>query len=185
MDANGMRETELKPSPHDYILRPWFKIVSRALDITLIRFVLACYLFPIYVFVKFLSVLPITLSQSKLLLTTNGRARLIRLTASYREQEEQQAAQQLDGTFSFQLDQVLKDEEGKGWLANLAWKPHREEVLVCGAMVSVVHEVPDNAAMRSGKTIVLLHGNPSWSFVWRNVRRCLVLRNFWRGELSC
>jgi len=95
-----MREAELKPSPHDYILRPWFKIVSRALDITLIRFVLACYLFPIYVFVKFLSVLPITLSQSKLLLTANSRARLIRLTASYREQEEQQAAQQLDGTFS-------------------------------------------------------------------------------------
>jgi len=63
----------------------------------------------------------------------------------------------------------VRGERARGKIGTLAWKPRMEGFEVEGARVNVVCEVPAVWERRSGKKVLLVHGNPSWSFMWRDV----------------
>lgn len=136
---------------------------------TLLRVCIAISLLPVYVAVQLLPILPAALLKSRLLLTKSGRRRLVRLADSYRDEEEQRATEQWKGSFQFKSEQLLRNGDARGAIDSLSWSPRMETFEVDGAHVNVVHEQPAAGQFRSGKKILLLHGNPSWSFMWRNV----------------
>ena len=166
--AEGL-EVERHNSPQDHLLRPLFKLICVVLDITLVRFFMAMALLPVYICAKYLEVLPPAIKNSTMLLSTDGRERLVHSAKGYRQQEKKRAQLQMQGDFAFQPDELLSGEKARVSLKDLYWKPHMEQFEVCGASVNVLHEVPPDEVRGSGKKIVLLHGNPSWSFMWRNV----------------
>lgn len=164
MEANN----EYDRSPRDYVLTPWFRVIIWLLSWTALRLLLASTLFPVYFCVKLITILPHAIARSGLVLFRQGRNHLVQLADFYRQEEQRRAAQQADGTFVFKGTQILRSEIDAKPL-NIAWKPKTERFSVCGAWVNVLHEKPQDGRERSGKTVVLLHGNPSWSFMWRNV----------------
>ena len=165
-------ELDCRTSPQDHLLRPLFKLTCMVLDITLVRFFMALVLLPIYICAKYLEVLPAAIKHSAMLLSTDGREQLVQSAKDYRQQEKKRAHLHMQGDFAFQPNELLTGEKARGFLKDLYWKPHMERFEVCGASVNVLHEVPPDGVRRSGKKILLLHGNPSWSFMWRNVSDC-------------
>ena len=167
--SRELREEELQPSIHDYLLRPCFAVAASLLDITFLRLLLAAILLPVYIYLQALAALPSLLKNGPRLRSSRARARLLDSADSYRRFESELAEQQLDGTFRFQPSQLLRGEQARGWAEDLDWRPRMKEFEVLGAMVNVVHELPPMTRVGSGKKVLLLHGNPSWSFMWRNV----------------
>ena len=132
---------ESKRSLRDFILQPVFNLTIILLSSTVVRLILIVgFLLPAYIFCKAIEVLPNILKNLYLVLS-------------------------LDGSFTFREHQLLRANTRK-CLQEAHWSPHTEWFSVCGASVGVVHQKP---AVTSGQTIVLLHGNPSWAFMWRNV----------------
>ncbi len=156
------RETELAPSLQDSILRPLFYLFVLLLQSTVLRLLFALALFPLYVARQAIAVLPTTLQRARLLLTLAGRSRLCNLSDTYREVEQSRASEQYAGTFTFPADHVLE------WNGSIGWKAERVEVQVCGIKARVVHAKPIRPA-QGGQRVVMLHGNPSWGFIWRNI----------------
>ncbi len=107
--------------------------------------------------------------RSALLLSKRGRHTLIFSSDSYRELEKDRAAAQSKGDFKFQDTELLPSRDARGSIDTLDWDCPREVFDVAGAQVNVFHKEPGEGHSRSGKKILLLHGNPSWSFMWRNV----------------
>lgn len=171
-EAQG-REQELRSSPQDHLLRPLFRVLCMVLNITLIRCFMALVLLPLYLCAKYLEVLPAAIRHGTMLLSADGRERLLQSAEDYRQQEKKRADLQLHGNFAFQPNELLTGEKARGFLKSLYWTPHMERFEVCGASANVLHEIPPDGVRWSGKKVLLLHGNPSWSFMWRNVRDCL------------
>ncbi len=169
----NQRTEELQRSVGDNILQPSFKILVNILSHFISRVALALSLLPIYILVKFLTILPTTVRNARFLLSEGGRDRLICLSDLYRASETKQAEDQLSGAFRFEKHQLLQDGQARGWLGAVKWSPHVELFEMEGARVNFVHEQPGKGQRHSGKKIILLHGNPSWSFMWRNV--CIVI----------
>ena len=69
----------------------------------------------------------------------------------------------------FQDKELLSRREARGTIETLHWKCEKEIFDVGGAEVNVFHKHPGEGHSRSGKKILLMHGNPSWSFMWRDV----------------
>lgn len=162
LESRVNRENELHPAPRDYILRPAFRLVVLFFQSTLLRLAIAIYIFPIWCTYKFLEVCPDVLSNASELLTHNGRARLRQSTDAYRKEDEARAAQQFAGTYQFNPKNVLAYDHAH------AWKPNRVEINVCGVKCRIIHVKP-LLQNPDSKQIIMVHGNPSWSYIWRNV----------------
>lgn len=162
-----MLEVYRERSIQDFFLQPFFLIVTFINSFTIVRVFLAAFFFiPLYLFVSFLAIIPSFLTNAPLLLTSNGRNDLIYLADAYRRYEEVQAKQQLSGTFEFK-ESKLRRTDVRAVQREASWYPNVEEFLVCGARVRVVHEIA--TGVPKGQTLVLLHGNPSWSYMWRDI----------------
>lgn len=156
-------------SLEDHLLQPAFVIFSVVSSYTIARLWGAVFVFlPAYVAAVTLPAIPHIIKNISLLLTASRREFLIQRSDGYRRSEEQRAKQQLEGTFHFQSSE-LHQPDVQAICKEAGWFPQTEDFEVCGARVSVVHELPPGTVKRSGQTVVLLHGNPSWSFMWRNI----------------
>lgn len=146
----------------DLVLRELFWTLTTLFHSTLVRLLLAINLLPVYCLRQAISVLPGALRRLPLILTWHGRTRLIWQTDTYRNFEEDVAAKQYDGSYRFVPANVLR------WNGRTSWPMDREVVEICGINVRAVHVKPQ-AALYQVKPIILLHGNPSWSYIWRDI----------------
>ena len=162
----------------DYILCPAFLLGFLIMDFTIVRLFIACFTVPIYVVLAFSrSVLPYALSNLPLCTSTEGRRELARRGEANRNAREEQGRKQFEGTFEFRTENVERGAESRMVVERVkgVWSVKREFFDVCGGVkAAVVREGP-----RDGKKAVLLHGNPSWSFMYRNVRRFRFIRHLW------
>lgn len=97
-----------------------------------------------------------------MLFSSDGRSQLRQAADSYRQKEQRIAAEQYDGTYRFARENVLE------WDKNLLWNPDWVEIEVCDIRARITHTkspVPGNGS----KKIILVHGNPSWGYIWRNI----------------
>jgi hypothetical protein len=131
--------------------------------------------------VKMAPLVPRAICRSVLLLSKSGRDELISSSDSYRHLENRRAAAQLKGEFEFQEAELLPSREARGTIDALSWRCEKDIFNICGAQVNIFHKQPGESHSHLGKKILLLHGNPSWSFMWRNVSMALKIM---RGMLS-
>lgn len=159
------------PSLRDFILRRAFKLGFAIFDFTMIRLAGVVFLLPLYLFVAFLrSFLPFLLKNSKYLLTHSGRKHLRHQGNTARWQRKNQAMLQLDGKYRFHeglVERTLQIRRVADHIDTI-WPARREYFDVCNLRACVVHEIPKQQGEGS-RRVVLLHGNPSWSFMYRNV----------------
>ncbi|KAL5342034.1 Alpha/Beta hydrolase protein [Aspergillus crustosus] len=146
-----------------------------ALSFTITRAALTALILPVYLYKLFLSMLPSILLNSFHLSTPSGWSRLADRADQYRSKSDTLAHAQLDGSYKFKLDEVFHVEKySGGWMESAPWANDTEEFDVCGATVRYIHLKPSYSSMlqdgkKEHRPIVFLHGNPSWSFMWRNV----------------
>ncbi|GIJ90940.1 hypothetical protein Asppvi_009905 [Aspergillus pseudoviridinutans] len=152
------------------------------LSFTINRAFLASAVLPLYLLSIAYSVLPTILWNAPQLLLPNRWRALMKDAEQYRQRADALARSQLEGKYRFKEDEIIRtDQKGKEWMADMPWRDNVEEFNVCGATARYVHLKPsyrsiatDNKA--SHRPIVFLHGNPSWSYMWRNVFPALVER---------
>lgn len=144
------------------------------LSSTLFRFLFALFLLPPYVFKLVMQVLPGVLWRATSLLSPRGRDQLAADTDCYRQYAEHLANEQLNGSYRFQEFHLHRSENS--CLDCLELPLQQGEFTVCGATARFVYAGSSHNADSSRgaegrrRPIVLLHGNPSWSYMWRNVR---------------
>jgi hypothetical protein len=120
---------------------------------------------------KFCIILPTLVSNLHLLFTAAGRSGLVKNAEKYREEEQSMADLQFEGRYRFSRD------EGKGWMDDRPFGTQTKDLSVCGVTARYVHLQPysshdssvENGVNSDKRPLVFLHGNPSWSFIWRNV----------------
>jgi pimeloyl-ACP methyl ester carboxylesterase len=149
---------------------------SYILSFTTTRLILVFILFPLYLYKFLLSLLPATIKNSiHLLVGPSGWSRLIKHTETYRNESDTLAQAQLDGSYRFKPREVFGiARNSRGWMETAPWANETEEFEVCGAKVRYLHlHASYSSILQDGKRehrpIVFLHGNPSWSYAWRNV----------------
>ncbi|KIW54163.1 hypothetical protein PV05_06543 [Exophiala xenobiotica] len=145
------------------VLEQLFVAINILAKSTILRLLLALYLLPIYCFTKAISVLPSLISQFPLLLTRRGREKLLTRADVYRRHEQDIAAKQHDGTYRFSPASVL------WWNGRTSWNMNRLVIEVCGINARVVHAESKPTTPTKLKPLILLHGNPSWSYIWRDI----------------
>ncbi|KAF4211426.1 hypothetical protein CNMCM5878_002636 [Aspergillus fumigatiaffinis] len=173
---------ELTTASIGRVLTVWGYLSAFLLSFTINRAFLASALLPLYLLSLAYSVLPTILWNAPRLLLPNGWKTLMKDAEQYRQRADSLAQSQLEGKYKFKDDEIIRtDQKGKGWMADMPWRDNVEEFNVCGATARYVHLKPsyrsiatDNKA--SHRPIVFLHGNPSWSYMWRNVFPALVER---------
>ena len=154
------------------------RLGSFLLSFTLCRLFLALALLPLYLITLAVQILPTVLSHTPCLLSSNGRDELVAATERYRAHAQGVAKQQLDGTYNFKNADLYKGDGQK--TKHLKWAEETEEFMVCGATARFIHLNKDIHSRHNDeirRPIVFLHGNPTWSYMWRNVCRHL-LRNY-------
>ncbi|KAL6237955.1 hypothetical protein BDW75DRAFT_248159 [Aspergillus navahoensis] len=156
---------------------------SFILSFTITRLFLVSLLLPLYLYKYVFSLLPATIKNSiHLLLGPAGWSRLIRHTEIYRTRSDALAQAQLDGSYRFKPSEVFHiSRNSRGWMEAVPWAKETEEFEVCGATVRYLHLRASYSSVlqdekREHRPIVFLHGNPSWSYVWRNVLPSLLER---------
>ncbi|GIC92436.1 haloalkane dehalogenase family protein [Aspergillus udagawae] len=164
------------------VLSAWGYLSVFLLSFTINRAFLASALLPLYLLHLAYSVLPAILWNAPRLLFPNGWITLMKDAEQYRKRADALAQSQLEGKYKFKDDEIIRtDQKDKGWMADMPWRDNVEEFTVCGATARYVHLKPsyrsiatDNKAFH--RPIVFLHGNPGWSYMWRNVFPALVER---------
>lgn len=139
------------------------------LSFTVSRLFMVGALLPIYLAKTYLQVLPTVLGGVYNLLSLSGRKELIQNTESYRQAADRRAESHLQDSFAFKDEDLYRVQpHGRGWMNDIQWSDRTGEASVGGAAARYVHLSPtDGQAPR--RPIVFLHGNPSWSYTWRNV----------------
>ncbi|RLL94680.1 hypothetical protein CFD26_104466 [Aspergillus turcosus] len=173
---------ELATTSIAQVLTAWGYLSAFLLSFTVNRALLAYALLPFYLLSLAYSVLPTILWNAPRLLVPNGWSRLIKDAKEYRQRADALAQSQVEGKYKFKDDEIIRsDQKGKGWMADMPWRDNVEEFNVCGATARYVHLKPSYRSIAtdnktSHRPIVFLHGNPSWSYMWRNVFPALVER---------
>ncbi|RHZ59250.1 haloalkane dehalogenase family protein [Aspergillus thermomutatus] len=173
---------ELATASIALVLTAWGYLSAFLLSFTINRALLAYALLPLYLLRLTYSVLPTILRNAPRLLLPNGWSSLIKDAEQYRQQTEKLAQSQLEGKYEFKEDEIIRaDQKDKGWMADMPWRDNVEEFQVCGATARYVHLKPSYRSIAtnnktSHRPIVFLHGNPSWSYMWRNVFPALLER---------
>jgi hypothetical protein len=166
---------ELATASIAQVLTAWGYLSAFLLSFTINRALLAYALLPFYLLSLAYNVLPTILWNAPRLLLPNGWSRLVKDAEEYRQRADALAQSQLEGKYRFKEDEILRtDQKGKGWMADMPWRDNMEEFNVCGATARYVHLKPSYRSIAtdnktSHRPIVFLHGNPSWSYMWRNV----------------
>ncbi|SLM39319.1 Epoxide hydrolase-like [Lasallia pustulata] len=151
----------------DLVLRPISRLSVLFLSSTTVRMTIALlYLLPAYIIVKTIEVLPSIYSRWHLLLAPGGREQLVKESDQQRAWEEDFARKQYNRSCVLSHEGQIFQTDAKKCLREAHWSPDIDRFSLCGVDVGVVHEKPEKV---TGRPIVLLHGNPSWSFMWRNV----------------
>lgn len=163
------RDVEYEPPSFiDYLLRPAVTLSYIIMDFSIVRLGIAIVLFPTYLTLAFLrSFLLPALPYLYLLASWRGRTELAQRGKANRRAREKQAQTQLDGTFSFpphKVEKAAASAEISGRISK-AWAVPRKFVTVCPGVDAAVVRAGDP----NGTKLVLLHGNPSWSFMYRHV----------------
>ncbi|KAL3470297.1 Alpha/Beta hydrolase protein [Aspergillus californicus] len=157
-------------------------LISFALSFTITRLVLNAVLIPLYLYKLGLSMLPSIAKNAFKLLTPGGRSRLIQDADLHRSRAATLANRQLNGIYQFKPDEFFHvQRDGPGWMQELPWSNDTHEFKVCGATVRYIHLKPSYSDIlqdgaRNHKPVIFLHGNPSWSYMWRNVFPSLLER---------
>lgn len=160
------RQSEENRAWLDYILQPLFIAGYAYMSWTVVRLFWTILFLPLYLLLAFCrSLAPALVTSWRLMLTSKGRARLVRTGHESGARRKAQGERQLRGEYSF-----AKGSFEPGWYekeeATAFWPANREYFVVCGLRVCVVHEKPSGLVRRK---LVLLHGNPSYSFMYRQV----------------
>jgi len=146
-----------------------FQVVVQVTSYPLTRFFLVCTLLPVFAFVQFVYSVPHLLRCFPQLFSPSGWHRLAQAAEDFRKVEGRLSKEQLNGDYCFKGNQLLRVGQDEIAIKERArWYPNTEKMIVCGAKVNVVREMPTSGTALH-QPIVLLHGNPSWSFMWRNV----------------
>lgn len=176
------RPTQEGRSPIDYLLQPAFAVSYACLSFTFVRLLCAVFLVPAYLVLAFYrSVWPFLIRRGFLLATADGRRQLLKSGERNSVERLSQGRRQFQGEYVFD-----KGTFAPGWCesravdnGSAAWAANRRYFSVCGLRACVVHEKPVGTPRR---TLVLLHGNPSWSYMYRNVR---LSSSFSRNRFFC
>jgi hypothetical protein len=136
-----------------------------------IRLALTLVLLPIYIAVQAVWAAPHIIVNLPKLVNEHGRYRLARAAHLYRQHEKNLARHQLKGAIYFRPEELARIPvaEKRRILKEAGWRVNWEELDVCGGKVAVYHEKPAGVDSPPRDPIVLLHGNPSWSLIWRDV----------------
>ncbi|KAL4922119.1 Alpha/Beta hydrolase protein [Aspergillus aurantiobrunneus] len=157
-------------------------LTSFILYFTINRILLAAVLIPLYLYKVLFSIFPSVIKNSPEIVKPGGWSRLARNTERYRSRRDTFAHSQLEGTYRFKADEVFHiDRNSRGWMASVPWANNTHEFHVCGARVRYVHlQATHRTILQDGRSshrpIVFLHGNPSWSYMWRDVFASLLDR---------
>lgn len=155
---------------------------SFILSFTIPRAFLAAWLIPIYICKLVLRMASATLYNFIHILTPAGWSRLSGCAEVYRSLGDTLAHAQLEGRYKFKQDEVFHvEKEGLGWMPSAPFGADTHEFDVCGASVRYIHLRASYSSIlqdgrRSHRPVVFLHGNPSWSYTWRNVFPSLLER---------
>ncbi|KAJ9245680.1 hypothetical protein DTO271D3_4144 [Paecilomyces variotii] len=166
-------------SIEDMLLKRWGSLSRFMMAFTIIRLIVALLLLPLYMMRVILRSVPCIFINTFRFMIVAGCRLFINDTEKYRAQEQLQAQSQFNNRYVFPEDVVLRlHPNGKGSLSDMPFANNIEEISVCGATARFIHIKPENNGVhgeyeRKGP-IVLLHGNPSWSYIWRNVLLKLV-----------
>ncbi|GKZ61059.1 hypothetical protein AnigIFM49718_007764 [Aspergillus niger] len=146
------------------------------MSFTVCRLILFCSLLPLYLVKLSCNISPTVVRNFASLFSSQGRNQLVQEAEEYRGQCESLAIAQCQGTYRFSEYNLYRvRRQGPGWMPDIPWADCTEEMAICGATVRFVHQKPtlDGPAGRR-RPIIFLHGNPSWSYIWRNILPHLV-----------
>lgn len=149
--------------------------VSHILAYNVTRFLVVCMFFPLYVLTVISPMIPYMIVNFMSLFSESGWNMLIRTTEFHRDRQSEQAQAQFDGKYEFPENMLFRVKRGGyEWMDDMPWTDNTAEFKVCGATVRYVHLKPaiDGDSGEVKKSILFLHGNPTWSQIWRRV--CLV-----------
>ncbi|RAK84173.1 haloalkane dehalogenase family protein [Aspergillus costaricaensis CBS 115574] len=141
------------------------------MSFTVCRLILFGSLLPLYLGKLSCTIIPTVVRNFLSLFSSQGRNRLIREAEEYRGQCESLAIAQCQGTYRFSESNLYRVRpQGPGWMPDFPWADCMVEMAICGATVRFMHQKPtlDGPAGRR-RPIIFLHGNPSWSYIWRNI----------------
>jgi hypothetical protein len=153
------------------ILLRVFGSVAPLASSTFIRLALTLVLLPIYLVVQTVGAAPHIIANLPKLVNEHGRFRLARAAHLHRQREKNLARHQLKGAIYFRPEELARIPvaEKRRILKEAGWTVKWEELEVCGGKVAVYHEKPGGVDSPPRDPIILLHGNPSWSLIWRDV----------------
>lgn len=157
------------------VIGPIYGHVGRfIMSFTLYRLMVAAWLLPVYVIRITLTIFPTILLKLPSLFTSSGRDALVRETEEYRKLEQSLADLQLKGDYRFPRDLVYPiPRGGMGWMSDRPFGAFMKGLSVCGATARYVQLEPKSRSttVANGvkRPILLLHGNPSRNYIWRNV----------------
>ncbi|OAP56362.1 hypothetical protein AYL99_09541 [Fonsecaea erecta] len=163
VDIESSSRFELRDIITDLVLQPAFTLSRRFTQYTLVRLSLVIFLLPVYFYCQIFSALPTIIRNSVRLFSGVGRRGLRNASEVCRREERHIAEQQWHDTYRFPKTAAIS-----GSASAKRWKAPMVCVSVCGLSVRVVHTRP-MSSFPDRKQILLLHGNPSWSFVWRAI----------------
>ncbi|KAL3461658.1 Alpha/Beta hydrolase protein [Aspergillus heterothallicus] len=150
-------------------------LTSFTLSFTISRVILVAALLPLYLYKLMLTLAPSIIVNMANLLSPGGWSKLVHSADEHRTRSDSRAYAQLNGSYRFKPDELFPvAEHSRGWMENIPYADDTHSFKVCGATVRYIHLKPSySSILQDGKKthrpIVLLHGNPSWSYMWRNV----------------
>ncbi|KIY02770.1 uncharacterized protein Z520_01235 [Fonsecaea multimorphosa CBS 102226] len=163
VDIESSSNSELRDTVTDLFLQPFFTLSRRFTQYTLVRLSFVIFLLPVYFYCQIFSALPTIIRNFVRLFSTAGRRRLRNASDVCRREERHIAEQQWHDTYQFPKAAVISGSDSAK-----RWKTPLVCVSVCGISVRVAHAKPVSSSP-DRKQILLLHGNPSWSFIWRDI----------------
>lgn len=161
-------DTKSGPSPRDLVLQPLFRLFVALLESTVVRLTIICFLVPFYVARQAVPIAIDAVWNGRDVLTRSGRDRLRCAADDHRQAEQELALQQYKDQYLFPSDRIVK-----GSKTIQGWPMEHLEVDVCGIKARVIRAVPrdwdEGDRSQRRKQVLLLHGNPSWSYIWRDI----------------
>ncbi|KAL2831637.1 Alpha/Beta hydrolase protein [Aspergillus pseudoustus] len=148
---------------------------SFILSFTINRAILLSALLPLYLYKLVLTLIPSILRNLTNLISPGGWSRLVERAESHRTRSDARAYAQLNGSYQFKPDELFHiAAHSRGWMENIPYANDTHSFTVCGATVRYIHLKPSYSNIlqdgrKTHRPIVLLHGNPTWSYMWRNV----------------
>ncbi|KAF2453805.1 haloalkane dehalogenase family protein [Lineolata rhizophorae] len=154
---------------YSYLLTLTFKTIATLYSFLIVRSAVVLFLLPAYVALQGLFSIPVLLQNLPKALSSAGREHFVDACDEYRESEKALARKQLVGSFRFSRSKLLQAD-----LGHCPLKLPTEVIEVCGARVNVFHGVPSGeektlSSSSPAGPVILLHGNPSWSWMWRDI----------------